>query len=85
MIHAHASQYVRGRARSSAAYWGEKTSQTQPQTNIDSWHIHGGNVIFTSWAFRQTPECDLSLSTFSPAWEVAAGVAGAVDAGCRCR
>ncbi|KAG0539742.1 hypothetical protein BDA96_03G347700 [Sorghum bicolor] len=30
---------------------------------------------------RQTPECELSLSTFSPAWEVAVGAAEAVDAG----
>jgi hypothetical protein len=37
-------------------------------------------VLFTSWAFRQTPECALSMSTFSAAWEVVAGAAGAVDA-----
>ena len=75
------SEYVRGLARSSTAYCKKNISNTA-QTIIDSWHIHGGkDVLFTSWAFRQTPECALSMSTFSPAWEVVAGAAGAVDAG----
>jgi len=77
----HHSEYARELARSSTANCKKNISNTT-QTSTDSWHIHGGkDVVFTSWAFRQTPECALSMSTFSPAWEVVAGAAGAVDAG----
>jgi hypothetical protein len=38
-------------------------------------------VLFTSWAFRQTSECALSMSTFCPAWEVVPSAAGPVDTG----